>query len=108
MIGLRDRLDLGHNKGAGGAEGNTQTSRLDYWNIKTGKTEGITDLGWTTPSLMTLEFHRGHGPGQGHRRAPGTEQCCYPVSPKIRQCLILIFSPKVELGLIFRGCLIFP
>nr|KAF6287311.1 thyroid hormone receptor interactor 11 [Pipistrellus kuhlii] len=32
----------------------------------------------------------------------------YPVSPKIRQCLILIFSPKVVLGLIFRGCLIFP
>ncbi|CAK6433813.1 unnamed protein product [Pipistrellus nathusii] len=31
----------------------------------------------------------------------------YPVSPKIRQCLILIFAPKDALGLIFRGCFIF-
>ena len=40
-------------------------------------------------------------------RAPG-EATNYPVSPKIRQCLILIFASKVVLGLIFRGCIMFP
>ena len=45
----------------------------------------------------------------GARDRSGTaEGKIYPVSLKIRQCLILIFAPKDALDLIFRGCLIFP